>query len=395
MAVFFVDDEELKKSEDGIVPICLPDNNGKSATNAIHSGWSSPPPLKFLNQSLPLHVPYYEAFFKQWHYAMKIKPCQDPNTFKFPSNSSYPPGVMCAVEKFGEFCPSSGESGSPLMVQEDSKFSAYGISSFIKGCSVFYIASRPAVGESFLVQKSINPTVYTKLSCYLPWIAEQYQMEYEANENIDSDCVNFTGDINEVTADVCRVIATEYEAGAGSYLDNVEAQCIFNFTVNNQDYDGCLMSGIDDFTHPVFKCPIRAVKGRNSFQYFTNYTTTSGQQINEVLNGVYCPTNSVGAIFKLDPFADGINVVSYIFNSEGPVFGPNSEYELDPENEQCLVDTSVYGVDENFQAPVGLPVFGTCKNNCRGGKLLTLRYMGYFGIESAPPPCNVGLIHNT
>ena len=123
LAVFFVYDEELKKSEDGIVPICLPENNDRSQTNAVHSGWSSPPPLKFLNQSLPLYVPYYESFFKQWHYSMNITKCQDPNqNFKFATNSSYPPGVVCAIEKFGEFCPSSGESGSPLMVQEDNKF---------------------------------------------------------------------------------------------------------------------------------------------------------------------------------------------------------------------------------------------------------------------------------
>ena len=166
------------------------------------------------------------------------------------------------------------------------------------------------------------------------------------------------------------MIQTEYvTVEVGRWLDNVEAECIFNFTVNNQDYDGCLMSGIDDFTHPVFKCPIRAVKGRNSFQYFTNYTTTSGQQVNEVLNGVYCPTNSIGAKIKFD--ADvGENIVIYIFNNEGPVFGPNREYEVDPDNEQCLLDVSFDLTSVLYQVRVGLPVFGTCKNNCRGGKLL-------------------------
>ena len=233
----------------------------------------------------------------------------------------------------------------------------------------FDYASRPNLGVAFLSQESINPTVYTKLSCYLPWVAEQYNMEYEANEKIDPDCINFNGDINEITAKVCNVFPTGYVESGGNFLDNVEAQCIFNFTVNDQDYDGCLMSGIDDFTHPVFKCPIRAVKGRNSSQYFTNYTTTSGKQVNEVLNGVYCPTNSVGATFNFDSDV-GENVVSYIFNSEGPVFGPNSEYEVDPDNEQCLTYFGFFGDDGEFQAPIGLPVFGTCKNNCRGGKPL-------------------------
>ena len=52
--------------------------------------------------------------------------------------------------------------------------------------------------------------------------------------------------------------------------------------------------------------------------------------------------------------------VSYTFNSDGPVFGPNGEYELDPDNDQCVQD---------FYDAGGLPVFGTCKNSCKGGKI--------------------------
>ena len=42
------------------------------------------------------------------------------------------------------------------------------------------------------------------------------------------------------------------------------------------------------------------------------------------------------------------------FNDDGPVYGPNGEWELDPENDQCLLTR---------------PVFATCKNNCPGGEL--------------------------
>ena len=149
LAVFFVDDEELKHSEDKIVPICLPSSVDKSPTTAVHSGWSSPPPIDFLNQYLPFFVPYHQEFFKQWHHTMNITKCQDPDfNYKFPSNSSYPPGVVCGVEKWREFCPSSGESGSPLMQRENDVYSVLGIQSFTKGCSTFtyeYSLS-PAVG---------------------------------------------------------------------------------------------------------------------------------------------------------------------------------------------------------------------------------------------------------
>ena len=42
------------------------------------------------------------------------------------------------------------------------------------------------------------------------------------------------------------------------------------------------------------------------------------------------------------------------FNDDGPVFGPNGQWELDPDNDQCGGTR---------------PVFATCKNNCPGGEL--------------------------
>ena len=43
-----------------------------------------------------------------------------------------------------------------------------------------------------------------------------------------------------------------------------------------------------------------------------------------------------------------------VFNDDGPVYGPNGEWELDPDNYDCEVHR---------------PVFATCKNNCPGGEL--------------------------
>ena len=49
------------------------------------------------------------------------------------------------------------------------------------------------------------------------------------------------------------------------------------------------------------------------------------------------------------------------FNVEGPVYGPNGELELDPDNQQC-----------NTFADGTRPVFATCKNNCPGGELAVM-----------------------
>ena len=45
--------------------------------------------------------------------------------------------------------------------------------------------------------------------------------------------------------------------------------------------------------------------------------------------------------------------VVYEWSEEGPVYGPNGELELDPDNLQCYYTRSV---------------FSTCKNNCPGGE---------------------------
>ena len=362
LAVFFVDDAELNHSRDKIVPICLPSSNHGSPTYGIHSGWSAPPPLEFLEENLPDYVPYHEEFFKQWHYNMTFSKCQDPDrNYKFPSNSYYPSGSICAVEKWSQFCPSSGESGSPLMYSEDDRYIVAGILSFIKGCSVFSYQTlyNPENGEKvddtgYLNQESLNPSVYLKLSCFLPWIAQQYNMEYEADDIIDPDCTEGNGDINEVTAEVCTTIpSTYFRFGQFPSNDSIEAECIFDFKVDDISWNGCMVSGIESLTHPVFKCPIRTIKNRETPYYYTTYTKSDGLTVNEVVNALYCPTNSEGLIFE-----SAIDDWEYTFNSDGPVFGPNGEYELDPDNDKCK---------DRFGHLIRLPVFGTCKNNCRGG----------------------------
>ena len=56
---------------------------------------------------------------------------------EFPSNTFYPPGLVCAKENTKWFCPTSGESGSPLMRKNDNnRFEAEGILSFIKVCDI-------------------------------------------------------------------------------------------------------------------------------------------------------------------------------------------------------------------------------------------------------------------
>ena len=147
IAVLKVEDRnfEVQSRTHNIFPACLPSNN-QLTTTAVHSGWSRPPPLDYVTNYVSPHLPYYQEFSKQWHYAMKVTNCEDPQAhvetgapLNYPTNSYYPPGTVCAVEKLGEFCPTSGESGSPLMVKNDEgRMVAEGINSFIKVSKIFY-----------------------------------------------------------------------------------------------------------------------------------------------------------------------------------------------------------------------------------------------------------------
>ena len=62
------------------------------------------------------------------------------------------------------------------------KFKAEGILSFTKGCDSFYLDPTDAGNNFYLSQRSSNPTAYTKIYCYLPWIAKQYGLHYKHGE---------------------------------------------------------------------------------------------------------------------------------------------------------------------------------------------------------------------
>ena len=252
---------------------------------------------------------------------MSLTECRDPSQYfsafgptgvnlTFPTNSYYPPGTVCAREKRFEFCPTSGESGSPLMVEdEEGRFTAIGVNSFIKGCSAFSFALR-------LRQFSENPTVYSRLICYLSWIAEQYGMKYTPGEK-DERCGVGTGDIKEVGGGECRTTPTN----DADRTDQIEAECIFPYYLNGTEYNQCVLTKVTNFIRPVFRCPIREIKERG-----INYTF-------EDMDREYCPTNN-----------------SY-----------NGELELDPSRrEECFIDKFPYWN--------GRPAWATCKNTCPGGE---------------------------
>ena len=110
-------------------------------------------------------------------------------------------------------------------------------------------------------------------------------MDYRPPADPDPACLNGHGDITEVTAKVCRITPSNSWA---DIRDGIEAPCLFPFTLNGVSHDTCIMDEIEDFTRPVFRCPIRTVKGAGpSGTDYTDTHLTGGAD----LQGDFCPKN--------------------------------------------------------------------------------------------------------
>lgn len=328
-----------------IYPSCLPLNPLQSTFEeqekfAIHSGWSKPPPLYFVEANAPLFANNYRDFFKQWHYYMEFANCTDRNyvddyQFKEPTETFYPPGVICAIEKNLHICPTSGESGSPLMSQGSDSYNRVtteGILSFIKGCAAFafgkyedffavdintlFTFEETETEANVQIQISDNPLVYTRLHCYLPWIAEQYNLEFDYPDIPGDDSACFSGFGNP--EDVADVKCSNTPSTPKEIAEKIERSCIFPYYVDGRLInDTCFKFNEENFLDPVSRCPIWEVTSK--IDGINNYNSSDSRLMFE----------------------------GYCTNAEG------------------LLDPSLTCPLSDKTTP-----FSKCKNNCKGGKCM-------------------------
>ena len=145
------------------------------------------------------------------------------------------------------------------MVKEEKRperFFIEGILSFTKGCEQFSFGASNEAGTAFqLLQNSENPAAYTKLSCFLPWIAEQYGLSYEPYN--DKRCNQGTGPATPFNSThpynaICRQTK-------GTDLFGKEHPCIFPFYYRGKLYNECTLFEEENFVYPVFRCPVRNI----------------------------------------------------------------------------------------------------------------------------------------
>jgi len=354
IAVFKVQDVYLKMSETSrIYPACLPPIDRQPKTG-VHSGWTQPPPREFLQERAEGYIPFYADFFKQWHYNMDIQDkCQDPTTSQTfgatlatPSNSYYPPGTICARSFDSQSCFSTGDSGSPLMVNEEKRpgrLYAEGILSFVKGCDTFTLGNRNDARTEFqLTQLSENPATYTKLSCFLPWVARQYGLDYDGDPATDQTCSQGTGE--KISTQPCR------ETVSNLLTNRPERDCIFPFYFRDKLYKECVLFEEDNFVYPVFRCPVR------------NITTKRP----------YTDPDS-GDMMMVNDFGDPIGLTQGIC-----VIQPSDEeaaagqlVTLNPADDDCF----------SFER---VPPFSTCKNDCPGVRAFGIIGGGAILLAASP-----------
>ena len=321
IAVFRVNATQLNNTESMLIyPACLPKPNRKIPKFGIQKSWNPPPQYYYVEKFFPFSIQRYGDLFKQYHYKMEIiDRCEDPKhvqvfgeMLKYPSNTSYPAATVCAKE-LTRHCYATGSSGSPLMIrdeQKSSRFSIEGIQSFSKGCDLNKLSfDNYLKNTSFFSINQENPSVFTKIFCYLPWIAKQFKLSYEYENEVlgDKSCAVGTGDPDDGLKQVCRESI--------GYFNSEERPCIFPFYYEGQLQDKCfLFTANADWIIPIFRCPTWNITAK--------------------ING----TNS------------------YKFNDlVGTELCPNEDGDLDPLIKTCLIKERI-------------PPFVPCKNNCPGGK---------------------------
>eukprot|EP00096_Caligus_rogercresseyi_P011233 TRINITY_DN4357_c0_g1_i1.p2 TRINITY_DN4357_c0_g1~~TRINITY_DN4357_c0_g1_i1.p2 ORF type:complete len:452 (-),score=65.83 TRINITY_DN4357_c0_g1_i1:1528-2883(-) len=149
IAIYKVDTAPLlgKLIRKKLYPICLPDvDDSYDDKSVIVSGWGVTQTRRI--RGTPILVRSIPNVAR--HVKVNVLPCTDQDGFRFPD------GLLCAADDGRDSC--QGDSGGPLMVQQrNNKYSWIGIVSFGVGCA-----------------KPGYPGAYTRTTCFLHWIANEF-----------------------------------------------------------------------------------------------------------------------------------------------------------------------------------------------------------------------------
>ena len=390
-----------------INPICLPDLGMREPKTGFQSGWSNPPPLYYFRFFGNGFLSFVTDTFKQWHYKLKIEEeCKEPTKseafdadIKYPSKAYYPPGLICAKDVTFRFCPTAGDSGSPLMVKVDDRSQRYyiqGILSYLKGCERFTMTEIKETGttpegirvapnekEFTFLSFTESPLAYTKISCFLPWVAGQFGLSYQAAD--DEACRQGTGQKPPFNS------THEYESTCretpgldlSAIQEGSEYPCIFPFYFKERLYNSCAVLETTDFVVPVWSCPVNNITTRfNGINYFGPDIDPRKGYCLDVNH--FWRTCGPAECNPNDPYCNGCDpTVQGCDASIGPpippcvpcdVSSPTCERQIDPSDTSCeavlIIEGETILFEDTSREWRKVPPFKTCKTDCSGGKHL-------------------------
>ena len=254
------------------------------------------------------------------------------------------------------------------------RFYIEGTLSFLKGCQEFSITSTDKDDKKFQFSQSAEaPIAYTKLSCFLPWVAKQFGLSYDAGLGTDDACVTGWGERPAIYAG--RYDTTCREA-VGQIGDPYKRPCIFPFYVDDKLYTECGLFGEPSFIVPVWRCPVynitRKKDGINHFlkeeiedahglclsdSQQPSLLNQTFQDLFELYNATYTLNSTGGQDEVFNAIKESTEKLNTFFEKDTPVIDLllGRTEELDPGRTKC----DFYSKHRPFS---------TCKNDCPGGK---------------------------
>ena len=216
--------------------------------------------------------------------------------------------------------------------------------SYLKGCQQFEMGStNPPKNTQFEFKLSAeNPLAYTKLFCFLPWIATQFGLTFASGPEADEACLVGSGEkpasksTHQDNAQFFPLTPNKEDVPckeAFGLLPDLQFPCIFPFRYGDVTYNSCTTLETSDFIVPVWRCPV--------FNSTKKYTDDKGVEMNWF------------------PEEDADTAEGYCLDVENALekLTGSGEIELlvNPDKEECHPLTRIHP-------------FSTCRNECPGGK---------------------------
>jgi len=241
IAVYQVDDTNLKLERRKLYPACLPKPQYES-TKGIFAAWLDPEPYYRVNDERTL-----KTYRRNYQYLKQVQMeeviCRDPPWMQ--SNTYYPPGTVCYRDPSLASCVLFGNSGSGVIRKfaNTGRYSWTGPLSMSKGCDL-------ATSQNNTISyASQNAAVFTDASCFMDWIASQYGLKMPESYKKPDSCTLEKGNKNDIDQHFCKgLLIKKNETLKESFCDWTKKDN------NSITWDKCRLFSQEGYAYNLHQC---------------------------------------------------------------------------------------------------------------------------------------------